>query len=129
MARLCKDGYLIQSLRNSDFDCYSAYGEVIDNSLQADAKNISIEFDCVSRGTGRNQKEIISKITFIDDGEGMDPDILENCLTLGYSSRYNDRTGVGRFGVGATLAALHECTNVEVFQNQKILTGIMFLLK
>ena len=62
MARLCKDGYLIQSLRNSDFDCYSAYGEVIDNSLQADAKNISIEFDCVSRGTGRNQKEIISKI-------------------------------------------------------------------
>ena len=42
MANLCKDGFLIQSLRKSDFDCYSAYGEVIDNSIQADAKNIKI---------------------------------------------------------------------------------------
>jgi len=71
MARLCKDGYLIQSLRKSDFDCYSAYGEVVDNSIQAEAKNIKIEFDSISRGTGRNQKEIIDKITFGDDGKGM----------------------------------------------------------
>ena len=52
MAELCKDGFLIQSLRKSDFDCYSAYGEVIDNSTQAKAKNIKIEFDVISRGTG-----------------------------------------------------------------------------
>ena len=61
MAELCKDGFLIQSLRKSDFDCYSAYGEVIDNSTQAKAKNIKIEFDVISRGTGRNQKEIPQK--------------------------------------------------------------------
>jgi hypothetical protein len=115
MARLCKDGYLIQSLRNSDFDCYSAYGEVIDNSIQANAKNIHIEFETISRGVGRNQKEVINKMIFFDDGIGMSPDILENCLTLGYSSRYNDRSGIGRFGVGATLAALHECTDINVY--------------
>ncbi len=115
MARLCKDGYLIQSLRNSDFDCYSAYGEVIDNSIQANSKNIHIEFETISRGVGRNQKEVINKMIFSDDGMGMSPDILENCLTLGYSSRYNDRSGIGRFGVGATLAALHECTDINVY--------------
>ena len=40
MAALAKEGYLVQSLRNSDFDCYSAYGEVIDNSVQAEAKKL-----------------------------------------------------------------------------------------
>jgi len=115
MANLCKDGFLIQSLRKSDFDCYSAYGEVIDNSIQADAKNIKIEFESVTRGTGKNQKEIIDKVIFADDGTGMSLEVLENCLTLGWSSRYNDRRGIGRFGVGATLAALHECTHIKVY--------------
>ena len=115
MAELCKDGFLIQSLRKSDFDCYSAYGEVIDNSTQAKAKNIKIEFDVISRGTGKNQKEIIDRIAFGDDGIGMNEQVLENCLTLGWSSRYNDRTGIGRFGVCATLAALHECPHIKVF--------------
>ena len=119
MARLCKDGYLIQSLRKSDFDCYSAYGEVVDNSIQAEAKNIKIEFDSISRGTGRNQKEIIDKITFGDDGKGMNIQELENCLTLGYSTRFNERDGIGRFGVGLTLAALHECTHIKVFSKTK----------
>ena len=85
MANLCKDGFLIQSLRKSDFDCYSAYGEVIDNSIQADAKNIKIEFESVTRGTGKNQKEIIDKVIFADDGTGMSLEVLENCLTLGWS--------------------------------------------
>ena len=115
MANLCKDGFLIQSLRKSDFDCYSAYGEVIDNSIQADAKNIKIEFESVTRGTGKNQKEIIDKVIFADDGTGMSLEVLENCLTLGWSSRYNDRRGIGRFGVGAILAALHECTHIKVY--------------
>ena len=35
----------IRSERESDFDSNSAYGEVIDNSIQAGAKNIKIIFD------------------------------------------------------------------------------------
>lgn len=31
--------------RDSDFDCYSAYCEAIDNSIQADAKTINIHFE------------------------------------------------------------------------------------
>jgi hypothetical protein len=34
---------------------------------------------------------------------------------MGWSSRYNDRTGIGRFGVGMTLGAIHECRRVEVY--------------
>ena len=49
----------------------------------------------------------------------MDKKTLENCLTLGWSSRYNDRGGIGRFGVGCTLAALHECIHIKVYSKTK----------
>ena len=38
----------IDSERESDFDSNSAYGEVIDNSIQADAENIKINSKIVS---------------------------------------------------------------------------------
>ena len=115
MASLAKEGYLVQSLRNSDFDCNSAYGEVIDNSVQAHAQNINLRF-MTARA---NRNEVISEIAFADDGEGMSVEILENCLTLGYSSRYNERDGIGRFGVGATLAAINQCKDIKVYSKVK----------
>ena len=35
----------LESMRASDFDCYSAYGEIIDNSIQAFATDIRIGFE------------------------------------------------------------------------------------
>ena len=83
----------MQSMRDSDFDCYSAYAEAIDNSIQANATEINIQFDTEKR---RGNKEHIKKIAFIDDGDGMDQDLIHNCLVLGYSSRFNDRSGIER---------------------------------
>jgi len=51
----------------------------------------------------------------MDNGTGMDTQVLQHCLRLGWSSRYNDRTGIGRFGVGMTLGAIHECRRVDVY--------------
>lgn len=42
--KLINDATAILSMRDSDFDAYSAYGEVIDNSIQAEAKRIYIDF-------------------------------------------------------------------------------------
>lgn len=97
-----------ESLRDSDFDSCSALGEVIDNSIQADAENIWVNFDL-------NGRDSINRVTFVDDGKGMNSEILQNCLRMGWSSRYNDRTGIGRFGVGMTLGAIHECRRVDVY--------------
>lgn len=104
-------------MRNSDFDVYSAYGEVIDNSLQAKAKNININIKYKSVQYAKIH-EPIEMIVFGDDGVGMNEDILHQCLQLGYSSRYNDRSGIGRFGVGATLAAINQCKRVEVYSKE-----------
>ena len=61
-------------------------GEAISNSWDADATNVRIYVD----RTGNN---FIIK----DDGDGMDEETLQHCLRLGWSPRYNNRDGIGRF--------------------------------
>lgn len=108
-------GRALESLRNSNFDTVSAMGEVIDNSLEADAKNIRIEIQKIEK---RNAFDL-TEISFADDGDGMDLDTLHRCLQLGFSVRYNDRKGIGRFGVGMTLGAITQCTRIEVFSKTR----------
>lgn len=114
-APLFSSHHAIESLRESDFNSLSAFGEVIDNSLQANADNIRIRFEVIENG----KRKDISSIAFADDGTGMTEEVLSNCLTLGWSSRYNDRDGIGRFGVGMTLGAIHECKRVEIWSKSK----------
>lgn len=109
-----EQGTALESMRASDFDCYSAYGEVIDNSIQAFATDIRIVFEQMKDRQNNNTKKI-GRILFADNGTGMNPDLLHKCLKLGHSSRFNDRSGIGRFGVGMTLGAIHECRRVEVY--------------
>ena len=110
--KLFKDAQAIDSLRNSDFDAHSAYGEVLDNSIQAMATKVRVNFSTkVSPGDGA----VIRSVSFADNGTGMTKQTLHQCLQLGWSSRYNNRDGIGRFGVGMTLAAIHECKRVEVW--------------
>lgn len=111
---LVESGTAIESMRNSDFDVYSAYGELVDNSLQAEAATIRIQINYKPK-TPSSPSEPIEKFVVGDDGKGMDGEVLHRCLQLGYSSRYNDRNGIGRFGVGATLAAINQCKRVELY--------------
>ena len=48
----------------------------------------------------------------------MNEQTLARCLQLGYSERFNDRNGIGRFGVGFTLGSLHQCKDIEVYSKQ-----------
>jgi polyhydroxyalkanoate synthesis regulator phasin len=111
---LVDDGAALLSMRNSDFDAYSAIGEVIDNSIQAAAKNIRLQITFQ-----QSRQEPIISVAFGDDGIGMSSEILHRCLQLGYSTRFNDRSGIGRFGVGATLAAINQCRKMEVCSKEK----------
>ncbi|OPX62210.1 MULTISPECIES: ATP-binding protein [unclassified Methanoregula] len=113
--------HLLQSLRASDFDIPSAIGELIDNSIQADAKTVNIKVKDVVAGTHKKYK-LIQEIVCADDGYGMDAtpgSTLHSCIKLGYSTRFNNRDGIGRFGVGMTLAGIRFATKIEVYSKQK----------
>jgi len=117
MSDFFEDKHAIQSLREDDFDDLSAYGEVIDNSLQADASEIKIKF--VTEMREKSSRMDIQALAFGDNGSGMDAETLGKCLKVGWGSRMNSRTGIGRFGVGMILGAIHECKRVEVWSKQK----------
>ena len=108
---LIKPGTTYQSLRESGFDFSTAIGELIDNSVQAKAKRIDIIPKIVEKKFEGRRKpvSIITQVSVVDDGKGMDEDTLNGCPQLGFSTRYNDREGLGRFGVGATYASISQC--------------------
>lgn len=110
---------MLESLRESEFDCFSAYGEVIDNSIQAGATFCKIRVETTIPLQKGTPYERIEEMAFGDDGCGMDEETLHQCLSLGWSSRFGDRNGIGRFGVGMTLGAIHEVRRVEVYSRTK----------
>lgn len=114
-------GLALESLRNSTFDTTSAIGEIIDNSIQADSKIIHVQLDVgqVNEGQRGRPKYRITRLAVGDDGIGMDAETLQRCLQLGFSTRYDDRDGIGRFGVGMTLGAINQCRHVEVYAREE----------
>jgi hypothetical protein len=105
-------GTAYTSLRNSGYDFEAAAGEIVDNALQAEASSIDVIVHTEAASSGR---QVISSVAFVDDGVGMDLLTAHGCLSLGFSTRYNDRQGIGRFGVGATLAAISQCKRITLW--------------
>lgn len=109
---MIQTGQALMSLRDSGYDLSAAMAEVIDNSIEANANKISVD---LIEGEGRKH---ITSIAFVDDGGGMDPDTLQQYLVMGYSSRWMRTDTIGKYGVGAKLAALNFATKVDVWSRQ-----------
>ena len=74
------------SLRSSGHDYMSAVGEVVDNSLQANARHVRVRLFTTKKKIGKNAKatEVVERLAVGDDGDGMDVATLHNALKLGY---------------------------------------------
>lgn len=105
-------GHALQSLRDSGYSLAAALGEVIDNGLEANANNITLLFE---ESQAKSGKKHIHKITIIDDGDGMELDILQRYLQIGFSTRYMRTDTIGKYGVGAKLAALNYGQRIDVW--------------
>ena len=83
--------------------------EFIDNSIQAQAHRVVVEVAASS--DARFPVEIL----VVDDGAGMDAQVLSRALTFGGSSRFNDRSSLGRYGMGLPNGAMNRARRVEVY--------------
>ncbi|EGY00298.1 hypothetical protein AZA_48819 [Nitrospirillum viridazoti Y2] len=79
-----------------------AIAELVDNSIQAYAETIDIVFGYDANGSTRKP----THLAIIDDGHGMDPDMIRFAMMWGGTHRENDRGGLGRFGYGLPCATV-----------------------
>lgn len=112
---MIQTGQALLSLRDSGHSLPTALGEVIDNSIEANANNVSV---LLEQSEERGKKRV-HRIAIRDDGDGMPADILHRYLVLGYSSRYMRKDTIGKYGVGAKLAALNFGRRIDVWSRNQ----------
>jgi hypothetical protein len=111
----------LESMRDSGFDLATASGEVVDNSYEANAtvvriKTVEKTAHVQSKGKSKaKQSKTIESIVFADNGNGIAYEVLPSALKLGFSTRYNQRNGLGRFGVGMKLAAISQARRIDIY--------------
>jgi len=88
----------------------SAIAELVDNSIQATAKSVRIFIDQDGVGVERQLR-----VAVLDDGTGMDKATLRQALQFGGSTRFDDRSGPGRFGMGLPNSSVSQSKRLEVY--------------
>jgi len=110
----------IQATRDSGYKgTASAISELVDNSIQAGATRIAIS---VTAKTSDDEDRAI-EVSVLDNGGGMSPITLRQALRFGGSTRFGDRHGLGRYGMGLPNASLSQARRVTVFTWQAVTGG------
>ena len=109
----------IKAMRDSGYkNTAYALAELIDNSVQATAD--CIEVICIEKREITRIREVrrLWSIGVLDNGSGMNEHTLRKALQFGNGTRLDDRTGIGRFGMGLPNSSISQAARVEVWSWQ-----------
>jgi len=87
---------------------------LIDNSLQANAHHVRVFVRDESSLEGRS-----ITLGVLDDGHGMSATTLQSALQFGGSNRFDDRAGLGRFGMGLPNSSVSQTRRFDVYSWQQ----------
>ena len=76
-----------------------------------------IEVLCLERRAVVNERERsrLHEIAVLDNGSGMDATTLRMALQFGNGTRLDDRSGIGRFGMGLPNASISQAARVDIW--------------
>ena len=109
----------ITAMRDSGYkNTAYALAELIDNAIQAEAT--MVEVLCIERRelVSSRERRRLNRIAVFDNGSGMDAGTLRKALQFGNGTRLNDRSGIGRFGMGLPNASISQTRRVDVWSWQ-----------
>lgn len=95
----------IEGLRCINYSNTAIFGEMIDNSRDAGAKNINIRFFTTENGN--------VNFYVVDDGKGMSPELLETAVEFG-SATLKTTEELGKFGIGISTSTIALGTKREI---------------
>ena len=106
---------VISALRDLGYNhTTSAVCENVDNSFQWGAQDVRVYF--FEKGRRGNRK---IDVLVLDNGIGMSANVLRAVTAFGGSLCYDNRTTVGRYGMGMKAAALSMGPTLEIFSWQE----------
>ncbi len=122
-APLLSGAQTVKSIRDTGYKGTDyALAELIDNSFQwGEARTVLLAIvQRTVKGKQRATKRA-KEIWVIDDGKGMTDAAVNLALSFGGSGKYDDRSGIGRFGMGLPQASVSQCerTDVWTWQNSQ----------
>lgn len=106
----------IKAMRDSGYkNAAYALAELMDNAIQAGAS--FVELLCVEQEEqlAVRTRRRIDQVAVLDNGSGMDADTLRIALQFGNGTHLDDRTGIGRFGMGLPNSSISQCRRVDVW--------------
>lgn len=107
-------GKLIFALRAIGYSLPQAVADLIDNSINAKARNVAVRV--ITTPTK------IARILILDDGHGMTKSELDESMRLG-SDSHRAVNSLGKYGMGLKLASLSQAQNMTVITRSKGFTG------
>jgi hypothetical protein len=106
---------LVNSLRDLGYDHpTSAVCEHVDNAIQWGAKEVRVYF----QQSGKRGNYAIDLLVW-DNGCGMAPNVLRAAMAFGGSMCFDNRAGIGRYGVGMKASALSMGPVLDVYSWQE----------
>lgn len=111
----------IEAMRDNGYK-NTAYAvcELIDNSIQANASHVHLLCGEAERQLSTRRTNRLEEIAVLDNGNGMSPEVLSMALQFGNGTRLqkDQRTGIGRFGMGLPASSISQCKRVDVWSWQ-----------
>ena len=110
-------GNLVTSLRQFVFTPAEAVCAIVDNAIDAGARNINLFVTKRKVSALDTLRNNVSEYLIIDDGRGMDEAGIQNALTLGASDAAYAPHSLSKFGLGLKSAAFSQGDELDVISS------------
>ena len=110
---------VVKAMRDSGYrNAAYAIAELIDNSIQAGATKVELLCGEKRQLVRQRERTQVNEIAVLDNGSGMNAEILRVALQFGNGTRLDDRSGIGRFGMGLPNSSISQARRVDVWSWQ-----------
>lgn len=104
-------GRLIFGLRDTGYDFPMAVADIVDNSIAANARTVSVDIKLAEDGR--------KFVFFADDGDGMDYEMMKDAMRYGAKERDNPAS-LGKFGLGLKTASSSVCLKFSLISRKAV---------
>lgn len=101
---------ILSGIRCMGYTPVSAFQDIIDNSIAAEASEVEI----IIETSEKSIRPDINKVIFIDNGKGMNLEMIRNALLLGSPDSSYAENSLSKFGFGLKSAGLSQANIITV---------------